>query len=163
MRASNASTLRPLILMQKKILRAMSYKPRCEPSAPLLRSFNFLNIYNINLYMCGLFTFKRLIAESEWFTTYRPYEYNTRLSNMSTLNYSSKPYDFSFQTIRSVGGGLSMEWTTGGAPRCFTELQLFQETTQKGLNETGLGSGAPLVVSSEAARTTKYYESGGHD
>ena len=35
--------------------------------------------------MCGLFTFKKLIAESEWFTTYLPNEYNTRLSNMSAL------------------------------------------------------------------------------
>ena len=61
-----------------------------------------------------------------------------------------------------MGGGLSMEWTTGGAPRCFTKLQRFQETTQKGLSEPAIGSGAPLVVSSEAARTTKYYESGGH-
>ena len=79
------STLRPLVLMQKKISRAMSYKPRCEHSAPLLRLFNFFSIYNINLYMCGLFTFKKLIAESEWFTTYLPNEYNTRLSNMSAL------------------------------------------------------------------------------
>ena len=87
--AANASTLRPLVLMQKKILQAMSYKSRCEPSAPLLRSFNFLNAYNINLYMCGFFTFKVLIAESEWFTTYRPNEYNTRLSNMSTLFFQT--------------------------------------------------------------------------
>ena len=66
------------------------------------------------------------------------------------------------QTIRSVGGGLSMEWATGGATRCFTKLQRFQETTQKGLNEPAIGSWALLVVSSEAARTTKYYESGVH-
>ena len=88
----------------------------------------------------------------------RPNEYNTRLSNMFN---SSKPNDFSFQTIRLVGGGLSMEWTTGGAPRCFNKLR-FQETTQKGLSEPAISSVAPLVVSSEAARTTKYYESGGH-
>ena len=106
MGASNAFTLRPLILMQNKILRAMSYKPRCEPSAPLLRSSNFLNIYNINLYMCGLFTFKRLIAESEWFTTYRPYEYNTRLSNMSTLILPNLMTSHSRQSVRWVGASV---------------------------------------------------------
>ena len=61
-----------------------------------------------------------------------------------------------------MGGGLSMEWTTGGAPRCFTKLQRFQETTQKGLSEPAIVAGLRWSSASEAARTTKYYESGGH-
>ena len=91
--------------------------------------------------MCGLFTFKRLIAESEWFTTYRPNEYNTRLFHMSTLILPNLMTSHSRQSVRWVGA-----WTTGGAPRCFTKLQCFQETTQKGLSESATGRGAPLVV-----------------
>ena len=93
-------------LDQMKILRAMSYKSSCEPSAPLLRLFNFSNIHNINLYMCGLFTFKRLIADSEWFTTYRPNEYNTRLSNMSTLILPNLMTSHSRQSVRWVGASV---------------------------------------------------------
>ena len=63
--------------------------------------------------MCGPFAFKRLIAESEWFTTYRPSEYNTRLSNMSILVLPNLMTSHSRQSVRcvwaSVWNGLPTE------------------------------------------------------
>ena len=50
--------------------------------------------------MCWLFTFKILIVESEWFTTYRPNEYNTGLSNMSTLIVPNLMISHSRQSVR---------------------------------------------------------------
>ena len=63
-----------------------------------------------------------------------------------------------------MSGGLSMEWTTGGARRCFTKVQRFQETTQKGLSEPAIGSGAPPRWSSAPRLPAQLniYESGGH-
>lgn len=60
------SRLNPIFVAQKKIVRAICSKPRLFHTAPLFKELNFLDIFQINLYMSCTYTFKSLQRGSEW-------------------------------------------------------------------------------------------------
>ena len=128
--AANVSTLRPLVVAQKRIVRTMCNAPSSEHSAPLFKSLYFLNMPSINLYMCGLFAYKGLNSGSEWFTVYEPNIYNTRLSTMSTLLLPNLMTSNSRQSVRWVGATL---WS--GLPSELRNFSLGYQTFKRQLKK----------------------------
>ena len=82
-----------LKVVQKKILRIMSFKGKFEHNAPLFTAFNILPIDQVNSYMCLIYLYRCLKNETDnTFLLNIPIHYQTRLANAGSLivpNYRS--------------------------------------------------------------------------
>ena len=68
--SSSKTKLNPLIVLQKKVVRILSFKNRYEHTAPLFRDFNFLSVEQINKYMSVIFVHRCLNSGNNLFRRY---------------------------------------------------------------------------------------------
>ena len=72
-----------LFIVQKKIVRPITFSKSKDHSAPLIKSCNMLNLFDINKFMVSTFVYKcgkgRISVCEDWFRVYRNI-YNTRSS-----------------------------------------------------------------------------------
>ena len=86
--------VRPLEMLQRKIVRIISFNSYHDHAAPLLPNFRILNISNVNIYIyiyiyvcvCCNFVFKKLKNNDTLFQIYQQDRYNTRASNAYLLS-----------------------------------------------------------------------------
>ena len=95
-----------LFVLQKKIIRAMTFSDRCASSAPLLKSLNLLPLQDINSYMCGLHVYKSLQTGNNLFTIYVQNNYNTRLANTRSVVMPNIIFSHSRQSVTWIGAQL---------------------------------------------------------
>ena len=102
--AANDTVLNPLIVFQKKIIRVISFKSRCEHTRPLFVDLKILTIKQINKYMSALCVHKCLRSNNNLFTdTSLSSIYNTKLSNRNTVVIPNIVSKHSRQSVRWVG------------------------------------------------------------
>lgn len=100
--ATSTTKLEPLLILQKKLVRVISFKPKFYPSAPLFNNLNILTIKQINNYNCCTYVFKQLQTGSDWFVPYRQ-PANTGLSARNTLTVPAIMTTHSRQSVRWTG------------------------------------------------------------
>ena len=100
--AATQRVLNPLIVAQKKIVRAICRKPRRFHTAPLFHDLHFLNITQINRYASCLYTFKSLQRGEEW-TVLVNIPYPTRRNVAPTIVVPPVMLTHSRQSGRWVG------------------------------------------------------------
>ena len=78
--------LAPLQVIQRKILRIMSFKNIYDHTSPLFLDFNALTVDRINIYVSIIHVFKCLQNRSnDVFQRYIPLQYQTRLAGANSL------------------------------------------------------------------------------
>ena len=95
--------LKSLKLVQKKIVRVMSFKGKYEHTGPLFYMNNMLTIDKINEYMSLIYVFKKLQINNPVFQRCIPMQYNTRLGNSLSLVVPNITSNHSRQSVRWVG------------------------------------------------------------
>ena len=69
------TTIGKLFIAQRKIVRAITFSKSNDHSAPLVKSCNMLDIFDINKYMVSTFVYKcvkgRISVWEDWFRPYR--------------------------------------------------------------------------------------------
>ena len=93
--------VRTLEMLQRKIVRLISFSSYHDHASPLLTNLRILNILNLNIYMCCNFVFKQLKNNDTLFQIYQQDRYNTRASNA---------YLLSFPNIMSTHSRHSIAW-----------------------------------------------------
>ena len=101
-----ASNLKPLQVIQKRIIKAMYFKPIRYPSAELFVSKFLLSVEQINKYTCCLYVFKSMHSSSNIFS-FQTNIYNTRTSNANIVSLPGIFTTHSRQSARWVG---AREW-----------------------------------------------------
>ena len=119
------SILDPLIKIQKKIVRVMSFKPMYHPTHELFKRLNILTVPKINTYSSLSYTFKLLQSGHEWFQPYNSH-INTRGSARSTLVLPPIMTNNSRQSVRWVGATL---WNS--LPECIKEQETYNSFKYK--------------------------------
>ena len=109
---------RPLEMLQRKIVRLISFSSYHVHAAPLLTNLRILNISNLNIYMCCNFVFKQLKKNDTLFQIYQQDRYNTRASNAYLL---SLPNIMSTHSRHSIAWAGVRSWN--GLP---VEIRLIQ-------------------------------------
>ena len=110
--------MNPLIVVQIKVVRILSFKNRYEHTVPLFRDFNFLSVEQINKYMSVIFVHRCLNSGNNLFRRYSPIHYNTRLGNASVLTLPNIDSTHSRQSVRWVGC-----WCWNSLPQHIREIQ----------------------------------------
>ena len=100
--SSAKSNLSQLFVLQKKILRAMYFKPKFFHTDILFRSNNLLNLEKINMYMCCISVFRAVDRGSPDFKLY-VCPYDTRRSLAPTVHIPLIRTRHSRQSLRWVG------------------------------------------------------------
>ena len=96
--------LAPLQVIQRKILRIMSFKNRYDHTAPLFLDFNALTVDRINIYVSIIHVFKCLQNRSnDVFQRYIPLQYQTRLAGANSLIEPDTRSEHSRQSVRWRG------------------------------------------------------------
>ena len=112
-----------LLVLQKKLVRAITFGTSFSGSVPLFRDLNLLPLDHLSIYSVNVFVHKTLLnsSSSALFEIYIADAYNTRLSNSNSL---------SIPNIISTHSRQSIRWT--GA-RCWNDLPqgLREETMHK--------------------------------
>ena len=96
--------LAPLQVIQRKILRIMSFKNRYDHTAPLFLDYNALTVDGINIYVSVIHLFKCLQNRSnDVFQRYVPLQYQTRLTGANSLIEPDTRSEHSRQSVRWRG------------------------------------------------------------
>ena len=99
----NASrqTLKPLQLLQKKIIRSISEVNAFHPSDPLFKNLNILKIEKLHLYMSTIYVFRSLncLNRCDWFHAHHHAFHNLRSNNLQLLNV---PFNRNTQYCKSI-------------------------------------------------------------
>ena len=82
---SHKNKMDKLVVIQNKIIRAMTYSGRMESAGPLLRRNNLLPLRCVVEYFTCIYVYKCLEWDNNMFHFYHPNIYNTRLSNSRSL------------------------------------------------------------------------------
>ena len=103
-----ASHIRPLIVLQKKLVRVMTRSDfRCH-TAPLFENLNLLNVKQINKYFPLLFVHRNLFpaTTNSIFTHYDNLSYPTRYNDSGNLIIPRTRTDFGKKSINVYGSAL---------------------------------------------------------
>ena len=93
--------LAPLQVIQRNILRIMSFKSRYDHTAPLFLDFNALTVDRINIYVSVIHVFRCLQNRSNHvFQRYVPLQYQTRLAGANSLIEPDTRSEHSRQSVR---------------------------------------------------------------
>ena len=90
--------LQPIYLIQKKIVRIMTFAIFTEKSKPIFQSLNLMNIYQLNTYLTALFMFSYLNNKlpetfNDYFTNNESlHKHNTRSATNIHINYQRTNY-----------------------------------------------------------------------
>lgn len=108
--ACGKTKLLKLKILQKKIIRAMSF---CAHTAPLFTNLKLLKLEHINKYICSIYVYKALANNSNIFNFRSVNVYLTRQSNLNLLSYPNINTFHSRQCVRWTGveawNGLPLE------------------------------------------------------
>ena len=103
--AAPKSKLHPLFVIQKKLIRLISFKSKFHPSAPLFKDHNILTLSQIYKYNSLSYVYRSLLKGSEWFIPY-VCPINTRLASGYTLTVPPIMTTHSRQSVRWGGAKL---------------------------------------------------------
>ena len=106
--SANGTNLRPLKLMQKKILRSMFGVSSMHSSGPLFLNSNIFAIHSLHKYMCLVYIYKSLynLNISNWFSISNNSFHNLRNNDNMILNVPFTRYDQYCGSIRISGANL---------------------------------------------------------
>ena len=99
-----ASTMRPLLMMQKKIIRTLNFSGYTDHTDPLCKAMNILKVPTLNYYSRCNFIFKSInnLNHCQWFQYYVG-GYDTRMSRDRHLIVSNVNSDHSRRSIMHSG------------------------------------------------------------
>lgn len=98
----------PILNIQKKILRLLTFSPYREHSKPLFDKYKILNIYQINDFLIGQFMFKYHqnnlpLSFKNFFTTNKDiHSYNTR--NCMNICQNRNKTNYGVHSLKNKGG-----------------------------------------------------------